>query len=124
MRPDEIKEKLEKERDIYQKLQKIHDEANENLIDTPTFDKYFRSEAKGVSSIDNFQTLDHERKVIDEEVERIIEAEQDELTYKKELMARMFGGKLTSRQFGVLMNMPNDEQDKQRLIREGEFKIE
>lgn len=51
---DEIKEKLEKERDIYQKLQKIHDEANDNLIDTPTFDKYFRSEAKGVSSIDNF----------------------------------------------------------------------
>jgi hypothetical protein len=51
-----------------------------------------------------------------------MEAEDDETSYRKELMARMFGGKLTSRQFGVLMNMPQDLQDKERMERRGEFR--
>jgi hypothetical protein len=33
----------------------------------------------------------------EEEYERIMEAEEDQSTYKRELLARMFGGKLTSR---------------------------
>jgi hypothetical protein len=42
-----------------------------------------------------------------------MEAEEDETTYRKELLARMFGGKISSRQFGVLMNMSQNEQDKE-----------
>ena len=53
-----------------------------------------------------------------------MEAEEDETSYKKELLARMFGGKLTSRQFGVLMNMPQNQQDKEMMVRKGEFKDE
>ena len=53
-----------------------------------------------------------------------MEAEQDESTYKRELLARMFGGKLTSRQFGVLLNMPQDQQDKERIARKEDYKLE
>ena len=36
----------------------------------------------------------------------------------------MFGGKLTSRQFGVLLNMPQDQQDKERIARKEDYKLE
>ena len=36
----------------------------------------------------------------------------------------MFGGKLTSRQFGVLMNMPQDQQDRERIARTQAYKTE
>jgi hypothetical protein len=44
---DQIREKLMNQKDNYQKLQHIHDEANQNLVDTPTLVKYFNSESKG-----------------------------------------------------------------------------
>ena len=40
-----------------------------------------------------------------------MEAEEDKETYRKELLARMFGGKLTTRQFAVLMNMNEGERE-------------
>ena len=46
------------------------------------------------------------------ELNRIMEELEDEDTYRRELLARMFGGKLTPRQFGVLMRMSADELDK------------
>jgi len=43
----------------------------------------------------------------DEEAEhlRILEEQGNEDQYRRELVARMFGGKLTARQYGVLMNI-------------------
>jgi len=38
-----------------------------------------------------------------------MEENEDEDTYRRELLARMFGGKLTARQYGVLMRMSADE---------------
>ena len=40
-----------------------------------------------------------------------MEEQDDEESYRRELLARMFGNKLTSRQFGVLMQMGHDERD-------------
>jgi hypothetical protein len=94
---DQIREKLMIQKANYQNLQSIHDEANQNLVDTPSLDKYFKSESKGQSAINNFQGIDYERQQADEEFGRIMEAEEDETSYRKELMARMFGGKLSSR---------------------------
>jgi hypothetical protein len=42
------------QKDKYKKMQDIHDEANQNLVDTPTLDKYFSAESKGISAVDNF----------------------------------------------------------------------
>ena len=47
----------------------------------------------------------------EEELNRILEQEEDHETYKRELLARMFGGKLSSRQYGVLMNMGFDRRE-------------
>lgn len=74
--------------------------------------------------MDKFHTSDFEKQVAYEEIERIREAEEDEQNYRKELMARLFGRKLTSRQFGVLFNMPENEQDKEAMIRKNEFRQE
>jgi hypothetical protein len=49
--------------------------------------------------------------VEEEELNRILEQEEDHETYRRELLARMFGGKLTSRQYGVLMKMGNDRRE-------------
>ena len=38
-------------------------------------------------------------------MERKREEEMDEAAYKRELVARMFGDKLSARQYGVLMNL-------------------
>jgi hypothetical protein len=43
-------------------------------------------------------------KDVDQEMERKREEEMDEDTYRRELVARLFGGKLSARQYGVLMN--------------------
>jgi hypothetical protein len=87
------------------------------MIDTPTFEKYFDAESKGKAATDKFDSNEYDMLKAEEEYERIMEAEEDESTYKRELLARMFGGKLTSRQYGVLLNMPQDQQDKERLAR-------
>jgi hypothetical protein len=58
-------------------MQKIHDEANENMIDTPTFEKYFDAESKGKSAIDKFDSNDYDMLKAEEEYERIMEAEED-----------------------------------------------
>ena len=52
--------------------------------------------------------FDYERMQEEEELNRILEQEEDQDTYRRELLARMMGGKLTSRQYGVLMRMGHD----------------
>ena len=81
----------------YEKMQQIHDGAMDNQVDTPTLDKYFTAESKGKSAMDNFDSNEFDMLKAEEEYERIMEAEEDENSYKRELLARMFGGKLTSR---------------------------
>jgi hypothetical protein len=94
------------------------------LIETPSLDEYFKAESRNQSAIDPFQSLDFEQMKNDEEYDRIMEAEEEEHTYRKELMARMFGGKITSRQFGVLMNMSQDQRELEAINRKKDFKTE
>jgi len=84
-------------------MDKLYSEAKENLFDHPTFETYFENEAKGRSSYDKTHDIDQERQEEEEEYQRILEDVQDNDSYRRELLARMFGGKLTSRQYGVLI---------------------
>ena len=45
---------------------------------------------------------------------RILEEQEDEANYKKELLARMYGSKLTARQYGVLLNQPEHDAAAER----------
>jgi hypothetical protein len=58
----------------------------------------------------------------DSEAARIMDEEQDQANYRRELLARMFGGKLTSRQYGVLMNMTADDNEKELLSKAANHK--
>jgi len=93
----------------------VYEEANETLVQTPTLEEYFDRTSKGISPIDKLQGVDYENSQIDEAFGRVQEALQDEKLYKKELLARMFGGKLTARQFEVLCNMSQDELLKAKM---------
>ena len=57
---------------------------------------------------DSFTTpsgQDYEDEQLRDEFDRIQEDEIDQTAYKKELWAKMYGGKLTNRQFEVLTNI-------------------
>lgn len=58
----------------------------------------------------------------DLESARILEEEEEQSAYRRELLARMFGGKLSSRQYGVLMNMTADDNEKEILSKAANHK--
>ena len=104
------------------KLKKLYDEAGSNLIESPTIEEFLDKEARGLAAITKYQDDDHDRREHEEEMARILEAEQDKASYKKELLARMFGGKLSTRQYEVLMNMDEDERALAKQQSLGDFK--
>jgi len=55
--------------------------------------------------------VEHEKAQEQEDLERILDDVDIEGTYRRELWARMYGGKLTARQYGVLMNMSHDSDE-------------
>lgn len=117
MRADTLEEQRRLER-----LETIYDEAKESTVKAPGLEDFFEREAKGKSPIDNFSGVDFEESAQDEELRRIMEEHGASETYRRELLARMFGGKLTARQYGVLANMAADEQDQLVLDRKDEAK--
>lgn len=50
-----------------------------------------------------------------------MEEDTSDQDYKKELMARMFGGTLTARQYAVLCNMEQDEILKEKGEKQDDF---
>ena len=88
-------------------------------MQTPTFEEYFKNKD---SHLDNFMSPDFDAIEADEEIARNLEAEEDELTYKKELIARLFGGKLTSRQYGVLLGMTKDKLEVEEIMKKNDFR--
>jgi len=87
-------------------------------------EEHFQKEAKGEDAINHFQTDDFDNKEHDEELERILEEDTADQDYKKELLARMFGGTLTARQYAVLFNMEQDEILKEKNQRQDSFEAE
>jgi hypothetical protein len=47
---------------------------------------------------------------------------EDEHSYRKELIARMFGGKLSSRQYGLLVGASYDTEEQNAVRKAVEFK--
>lgn len=75
----------------------------------------------GKSAVDPFSGVEYENKVVDEAFERVQEALEDEQTYRQELIGRMFGGKLTPRQYAVLLKMNDDEREMAKLQEREDF---
>ena len=93
----------------------MYQEASDNFVETPTLEQFFDNESKGRDHTEKLQGYDHERSQEQEELDRIMEEHDDEETHRRELLARMFGGKLTARQYGVLMRMTDDEREQAKL---------
>ena len=100
----------------------IQDEARSNMFEQPTFEEYFDKEARGQHYLDNDFGIDKEQQAENEEFDRILEDEQDEGMYRRELLARMFGGQLTARQFGVLMRTHSEEDERDSIKKMIEYK--
>lgn len=115
-----MKEKLDHIRQAG-KMRQLQDEMNEQFLETPTFGQYFNKKAKGQDLYGKLGGYDHERAEEQEEFDRIMEEQDDEESYRRELLARMFGNKLTARQFGVLMRMGHDEREQAKLDKEYEL---
>ena len=94
---------------------------NEQFVESPTFGEYFDKKAKGKDLYGKLGGYDYERAQEEEEFDRIMEEQDDEESYRRELLARMFGNKLTARQFGVLMKMGHDEQEQAKLDKVNEL---
>jgi hypothetical protein len=60
----------------------------------PRFDSFFASKSKGVHPFDSITN--------DEPVQDVVDTREEEALYKRELMGRLMGMKLTPRQFEVL----------------------
>jgi len=80
-------------------------------VESPTLSQYFDNLSKGQDALGKLGGFDYERAQEDEELNRILAEEDDQESYRRELLARMFGGKLTSRQYAVLMRMGHDERE-------------
>lgn len=87
----------------------LYQAAEESMPQTPTLQDYINKESMGQSAVDPFSGVEYENKVVDEAFDRVQEALDDEQTYRRELIGRMFGGKLTARQYAVLLKMNDDE---------------
>jgi hypothetical protein len=111
---DALKQESLEQKQRSQDLSKLYSEAKDNLVESPDFKTYFDREAEGQSPYGQRQTRAEEDQEADKEFNRILEEEDDELNYRKELLARMFGGKLTARQYGVLMNQPEHDAKARR----------
>lgn len=76
----------------------LYKEADESMLKPPTLQDFFDKEAQGKSPIgSHLSGVDYENQEVDEAFDRVQEALGDELTYRKELVGRMFGGNLTAR---------------------------
>ena len=91
------------------------------MVQTPSLSDYLDKESMGKSAVDPFSGVEHENRVIDEAFDRVQEALDDEQTYRQELIARMFGGKLTARQYAVLLKMNDDEIEMAKLREKQDF---
>ena len=56
--------------------------------------------------------MEYERQIEDEEIGLLNREQEEEEAYRKELLARMIGGKLSARQYALLMQMPEDELER------------
>lgn len=106
-----------------QQLSDLYSEAKENLVKAPDLASYYERQATGKSVIDDFSGVDYEREQEDEEINRLQAEEGDEEAYRRELLSRLFGGKLTARQYAVLMNMPDDELQRAKMEQQQEEKM-
>jgi len=102
-------------------MRRLYQEATENLVRPPSFTEFFSQEAKGRSPFDK-ATQGHEEVDEQEELDRIMAEENDEDSYRRELMARMFGGKLSARQYGVLMRMNADNDEQLQINKAQDYK--
>ena len=104
-----LSQEQQEEKERQEALSKLYQEASENVIEPPTLEDYFTRQAKGQSVYEPVDPEEQERRELAQEEERIREDAEDELDYRKELLARMFGGSLTARQYGVLTGHASDE---------------
>lgn len=92
-----LSQQQQEEKEREEALSKLYQEANANLFQTPTLESYFRKQAKGQSVYEPEDPEAEERREHQLEQERIQEDAEDEHNYRRELLARMFGGSLTAR---------------------------
>ena len=58
----------------------------------------------------------------DEEISRLNAEQAEEEAYRKELLSRMIGGKLSARQYALLMRMPEDELERSKYEKQNREK--
>lgn len=105
------------------RLQRIFSEAEDNRIKAPDLQSYYERQAKGKSVIDDFSGVEYERNIEEEEIQRLQADQHDEDEYRRELLARLVGGKMTARQYAVFMNMSMDELQQIKLEKQKEEKM-
>jgi len=102
-------------------MQRLEKEAREAVLPEPSFGEYFDREAEGKYVFDNTSGVDRERASREEEFQRIEEDQESEHLYRRELLARLHGGKLTARQLGVLLKSSSDPDTQGALTKAAEF---
>jgi hypothetical protein len=67
--------------------------------------------------------VDNEEREQQEEMQRIQEEQENDYKYRRELVARLFGGSLTGRQFAIIFNMQDSNADVDESVKRAmEFK--
>mmetsp|Transcript_24320 Transcript_24320/g.37597 ORF Transcript_24320/g.37597 Transcript_24320/m.37597 type:complete len:179 (+) Transcript_24320:4621-5157(+) len=99
------------------RAKEIAQESKESLLDAPTLGEFFGNEASNKGIYDKFKGTDFEDQANEDVMERLREEDFDNDEHTKQLIARMYGGNLSARQWGVLANMGGDsaEFEKRRL---------
>lgn len=102
---DSLKKQVKREADF----QRVANEARQNVLTEPSFEEFFDREAEGKYVFDNVSGAERERSQVEDEFERILEDQESEQLHRRELLARLYGGKLTTRQLGVLIGTTTDD---------------
>lgn len=82
------------------------------MHETPTIHEYFDQESKDQDHFGNNTQAEEDREN-QEKLDTVLRVEEEEASYRKELLARMYGGTLTARQYAILTDQPeNDEKER------------
>lgn len=103
-----------------QRFRDLLEQAKESLIRVPSLEEYFENVANKENVFDRSNR--DQNTELDEEIERIEQDQLNEQLYKRELVARLFGGSLTARQLGVLTNLMTTEERKEEISKAVQFK--
>lgn len=89
----------------------------DKMLKEPTFEEFMKNQAEGRDMFDNFGSVENEQDEQEQEFQRITEEQENDNLYKRELLARLFGGTLTSRQYSVLFGQVDANEDQDEALK-------